>query len=161
MIARNFFILLAILTATIAMDATAQRTTRKNLNKRTVIVQTKEQAGVRNDTILKPDNSLVKLSGYDKPLNTSIETILTTNLSTDTIKAISFRIGYFDTSSRELHQRTVELQCDIPPGSTRMLSYASWDKQKSFYYIRSKKPKRGVATPYEVSCSVNYITICK
>lgn len=159
MIARNFFILLAILTATISMDVIAQRTTRKNLNKRTVLSQPKQQASVRNDTILKPGNSLVKLSGYDKPLNTSVESILATNLSSDTIKSISLRIGYFDTSSRELHQRTVDVQCDIPPGGTRLLSYPTWDKQKSFYYIRSKKPKRGIATPYEVSCSVNYITI--
>jgi hypothetical protein len=38
----------------------------------------------------------------------------------------------------------------IPPHSTRRLDIPSWDKQKSYYYIKGKQP-RTTATPYTIT----------
>ena len=61
-----------------------------------------------------------------------------------------------------LHRRQISVPCDIPAGETRNLSIQSWDKQQSFYFVRSTVPSRtDQATPYDVTISVDTIFVAK
>lgn len=153
------FITISILTCSVY--ATAQRTTRRGIDK-TIKTTTKQKNPgniTSGDTIISPSSETIKLSGYDKPLNATKETLFITNNTEHHLLSISINCSYLDTNGRQLHQRDVVIPCDIPPGETRIVSFPSWDKQKSFYYIRSRKPKRGIATPYNISCNTNFIVI--
>lgn len=105
------------------------------------------------DTLRASDVDLslsVTLAGYDKPLTASKETLHVVNLSTtDTITGLSFTIDYLDRRGRQLHSRRVDLRCDIPPAETRIVSFPTWDTQRSFYYALGPKPRR-LSTPYTI-----------
>lgn len=115
----------------------------------------------RPDSILTGDlGGMTRIAGYDKPVNANRESMFVTNLTADTITAIAFDISYFDTSRRLLHRRQQSVDCDIPAGETRMVSFPSWDRQHSFYYIKSAKPRRQ-ATPYDINCRVVRLSLRK
>ncbi|MCD8386781.1 MAG: hypothetical protein LUD17_07795 [Bacteroidales bacterium] len=109
------------------------------------------------DTVRDCTDSL-RLSGYEKTLRSSYETLFATNLcAADTIKGVGLTIEYMDASGRQLHQRQVEAREVIPPGQTRQLRFASWDKQKVWYYERSAPARvSSGATPYQISVCVDY-----
>lgn len=107
------------------------------------------------DTIVAPPDSLVRLSGYDKPLRSSVETVLVTNGFDRTMLQLSVTLTYSDISGRQLHEREVELRPVIPPGATRAVRFKSWDAQKSYYYYLGQKPRVDAVTPYTVRCIVN------
>lgn len=111
-------------------------------------------AGVRADR-------LVSISGYDKPLRTSRESVFMTNNDSSAIMSLSFTIGYFDMQGRMIHKAQHRLNVDIPPYETRQLTFPSWDRQQSFYYHRSTPPRRVSATPYEVKISVDTLFIAQ
>lgn len=143
---------IVILTLTIAVfNCIAQRTTRKNLKVKPVADTT-----IVCDTLTCPNTDIVVISGYDKPLSSRHETFFATNKGNTTITTINITFNYFDNQNRQLHSVTRDINCAIPPGETRQLSISSWDKQKSFYYYRSTKPRRQ-ATPYSVTYAINYI----
>lgn len=110
---------------------------------------------VEFDTITAPSDSLVRLSGYDKPLRSSVETLLVTNGFDRTLLQLTVSVTYFDLAGRELHERVVELHPVIPPGATRSVKFKSWDAQKSYYYYLGQRPKVDAVTPYKVHCTVN------
>lgn len=107
------------------------------------------------DTIAAPSPSLVRLSGYDKPLRASSETLFVTNRLADEILQLSIKLVYTDMSGRQLHERDAEVRVAIPAGATRRVKLKSWDTQKSFYYYLGQKPKVDAVTPYKVKCTVN------
>lgn len=158
--------ILIIMTFTLSLTAQRQRTTRNGR------LTTKEQTcetTIRRDlngisTADSLQNNLdryLHLSGYDKPISAARETIHATNLTdTITITAIECEITYLDRQHRQLHKRTVTIHDNIKPLQTEMLSFSSWDLQRSFYYIRSTKPRRQ-ATPYDVSFKILSITYQK
>lgn len=131
-----------------------ERTTRKGLKIKTSITSPKKPTTtIDRDTIFINGKNAVKLSGYDKPLRSRTETLFATNQTTDTIRAITLRITYLDMHRRQLHSAQHTVAVTIPPQSTRQISFRSWDKQLSFYYILSAKPRSGTATPYDVKCT--------
>ena len=146
---RTLFVILTLLM--LAFNCDAQRTTRKNLKAKKMVETT-----VVCDTITTAPDSVVAITGYDKPLNSTKETFFTTNKGERTIVGINITFNYFDNQNRQLHQVTNMVKCNIPPGETRQLSISSWDKQKAFYYYRSPQPHRQ-ATPYSVTYNINYI----
>lgn len=107
------------------------------------------------DTIVAPADSLVRLSGYDKPLRSAFETMLVTNGFDRTLLQLCVTISYSDLTGRQLHERDVELPVVIPPGATRSVKFKSWDLQKSYYYHLGQKPKVDAVTPYTITCTVN------
>lgn len=111
------------------------------------------------DTIVAPAAALVRLSGYDKPLRSSAETMFVTNRLDKEILQLSIKIVYTDMSGRQLHERDIEIRTGIPPGATRQVRIKSWDTQKSFYYYRGQKPKVNSVSPYDVKCTVNSCVI--
>ena len=146
----RFRVIISLLIA-IALNCSAQRTTRKGLEPRENL-----SAIALGDTIKSPSTDILKISGYDKPLNSHKETFFVTNNGARAIVGINITFNYFDNQNRQLHQATKTVNCTIPPGETRQLSISSWDKQKSFYYHRSAKPRRQ-ATPYSVTHSINFV----
>lgn len=101
----------------------------------------------------------VTISGYDKPLRASRESMFMTSNDSSAIMSLSFSIGYYDMQGRMIHKARHRLNVDIPPFETRQLTFPSWDRQQSFYYRRSTPPKRVSATPYEVKISVDTLFI--
>lgn len=107
------------------------------------------------DTISTPAASLVVLSGYDKPLRATVETMFVTNRLPSDIVSLSLRITYLDMDGHQLHERDVEVRNVVPAGATRQIKVRSWDSQKSFYYHKGQRPRVDAVTPYEVICVVN------
>lgn len=128
-----------------------QRTTRPRLKTQRVNADC-----VKADTLSLPSDSILHLSGYDKPLRSSRESLFVTNRTCRTIKEISFDVEYLDRHGRQLHKRRVTVRCDIPSGQTRRVEFPSWDTQHAFYYRLSTKPQRADGAPYDIRCTVNY-----
>lgn len=150
--------ILAALTLTAApvafsVSAQKQRTTRKNLTVDKRYAATATQSWC--DTVTAT-TGLMTVSGYEKPLRSVRESAMFTNESDRTVCGLTLDLSYADMKGRELHRRSVKLECDIPPGATRQIYWPTWDRQFTFYYHRSPKP-RGLATPYDVTCRVDTI----
>lgn len=148
----RLYIIILFLCA-VAFNSSAQCTTRKNLK-----LIDNHAVTIAGDTIKDIGPNLLKITGYDKPLYSNKETFFATNNGTSTINAINITFNYFDRQNRQLHSVSHTIECSIPPGETRQLSVSSWDKQNSFYYYRSAKPRRQ-ATPYMVSHSINFAVL--
>lgn len=147
---------LAAVALAVTAQATAQRTTRRHLSPRVSAAA----EGLVADTIFSPADSLVLLSGYDKPLRATKESIFITNQSQSAISAINITIDYLDKYGRMLHQRTVTLPVDIPAGETRKADFASWDSQRTFYFHQSPPARTHTRCyPYSVKCRLNYIVL--
>lgn len=116
----------------------AQKTTRKNLKP----IEREKVQSVKSDsdTIFDTGEKLI-FSGYEKPLRSRKETVHLTNNSEFDISEISLILNYFDYRGEELHSRSVNIKCDSPAGSTRLLSFPSWDVQNRFYYAQGPAPR--------------------
>lgn len=136
-------ITVAILALPIQPDR--HRTTRRNLHRTDPTPNRTAEA----DTIV-PSSGMVILSGYDKPLRSSRESIFVTNRSRRAISAITLRIVYSDTKERQLHSRDITIATHIPPGETRQLTFSSWDRQHAFYFHLTGKPRTADGSPYTV-----------
>ncbi|MCM1293185.1 MAG: hypothetical protein NC230_06380 [Bacteroides sp.] len=138
-------------------DITAQKTTRRKLKSKTGTEVSAASIKTIADTLIGDDCAIARLSGYDKPLRSNNESIFVTNTGEKRITALTLNIEYIDQSGRMLHSRKLTINCDIPSGETRMLTFKSWDKQHSFVYLRSTKPKRSDHTVYDIRCKVEQI----
>ncbi len=129
----------------------AQRTTRPAL--KAVERPSRPVASAMFDTVTI-DTSCVRLSGYEKTLRSSIESVFITNKSDIELSSIMLQIQYFDMNDRQLHMRQVEVEATVPPGETRLARFTSWDKQKVWYYYLSDPVRtRMQCTPYKVTIS--------
>lgn len=137
--------IIASLLLALPMMPDRHRTTRRNLHRATAVTTTQ----AKDDTIV-PSSGMVILSGYDKPLRSSKESIFATNRSRRTIAAITLRIDYFDPQERQLHSRDITIPVIIPPGGTRQLTFQSWDRQHAFYYHLTGKPRTSPGSPYTI-----------
>lgn len=137
-----------LLALTCALPGTArrQRTTRQGLTERV------QYAYQTSDTLAADPDSLITFSGYDKTLRSHKETILAFNGSKDTITALTIMITYMDMQGHQLHVRRVTLRQPLPPGERRMFTFASWDKQNSYYFHRTEpgRLRYQSVTPYRV-----------
>ncbi len=152
---------LTALLMAVAMGAHADKTLRGRLKALPEAVAPQGKPFSPYDTITAPGDSLVRLSGYDKPLNSRYESIFVSNLTDEDIVALTLRITYRDTSGRTLHELTRELRGSVPPGATRRLQFKSWDRQFTFYYVKGRRPRTANVTPYDLSCTIESIVILK
>lgn len=144
----------ALLLIALAFSAAAQRTTRRGLR----VADTPEaEAAIIADTLHTPLPDSIKISGYDKPLRSSYETMFVTNTTDRHITGLRIQLDYYDTAGNILHSRRCDVAVDIPPATTRQISLRSWDRQNSFYYRLSARPRKADATPYDVRCSILYL----
>ena len=93
---------------------------------------------------------LIRFYGFDKTITSSIESFFISNGLQDTLTGLEVEITYSDMKGRQLHKRSVHVDCDIPSGETKRIDIKSLDTQKSFYFHKSLRPKRQ-ATPYDVT----------
>ncbi|MDE6697481.1 MAG: hypothetical protein K2K25_11430 [Muribaculaceae bacterium] len=96
--------------------------------------------------------------GFDKTITSNLESFFVSNGIDSEISGMEIQITYFDLKGRQLHKRTVSIDCSIPAGETMRTDIKSWDTQKSFYYHKSAKPKRQ-ATPFDVKIELLSITV--
>ncbi|MDE7410995.1 MAG: hypothetical protein K2M94_03050 [Paramuribaculum sp.] len=135
--------------------AKRQRTTRKAL--KSAVSNGKHTSVAGNDTVwTESDNVSIRISGYDKPLRSTSESMFISNNTTDTLTAVGLNLNYYDSKKRQLHSRTVSIKCTIPPSQTRQANIQSWDRQHSFYYRLSSVPRKAAGVPYDVTCKVVY-----
>ncbi|MDE6380432.1 MAG: hypothetical protein K2L11_08170 [Muribaculaceae bacterium] len=102
---------------------------------------------------------MIRFYGFDKTVTSSIESFFISNGLQDTLTGLEVEISYSDMKGRQLHKRSVHIDCDIPSGETKRIDIKSWDTQKSFYFHKSVKPKRQ-ATPFNVTLRPLSVT-CK
>lgn len=109
---------------------------------------------LRFDTIMAPRAEDIKLSGYDKPLASRVESLFVTNVLNRDICSLEITLTYTDMQGRTLHEATRRVRADVPAGTTRRVQFPSWDTQNSFYYRLSRRPRTANVTPYDVTCRV-------
>lgn len=152
----RLIIILATLIATSASAKTV-KTTRTNLKPKSESVKL---STVKSDltVIDSVSTDSVEVRGFDKPLYSVKETFLVTNKLSRRISSITLTINYIDIADRVFNSRTVTVDCSIPSGTTRQLSIKSFDTQKSYYYIRSRRP-RAQSAPFQVAITVDSVAL--
>ena len=93
-----------------------------------------------------------KFAGYDKELNSNIESFIIVNSGGRWIKGFKIRIDYLDMTDRMLHSRVISQSVEVPPGESRRVDLKSWDSQHTYYYYLGNEPRR-VASPFKVAIS--------
>lgn len=93
--------------------------------------------------------SQIVFSGYDKTISSKTESFFITNTTDCFMESVTIEIEYLTTDSFQLHKRFERIAYPIPAGETRKIDIRTWDKQNSFYYYHSVKPRRQ-ATPFVV-----------
>ena len=91
----------------------------------------------------------IGFTGFDKPQSSDTESFFITNETDRTMTGVTLYIEYLTPDGRQLHKKFMRLSCDIPPGETRKADIRSWDRQNSFYYIKSR-PARNAGNPFDV-----------
>ncbi len=91
----------------------------------------------------------IEFNGFDKLLKNGKESFFITNHTDRTLTGITLYIDYRTPSGKQLTKRFIKLSCRIPAGETRKADIPTFDTQRSFYYLRSEKPKKG-GNPFEV-----------
>ena len=100
----------------IAAAGTPDRTTRRGLRPQTRLsAPTTAMTAEAADTVT-PSHGMIDVSGYDKPLRSASETLFITNHSRRRLTGVQLRITYLDAHGRQLHEATMWLDTDIPPG---------------------------------------------
>lgn len=146
----------------VAFGVCAQKTTRK-VRPSTASVPSAVAADVAaDDTLSAPPCDSVAVAGFEKMLRSRRETFIVSNNMSRDIKDVDVTITYNDMKGRMLHRAGHRLTVDVPAGESRSVSVPSWDLQGVMYYCRSAKPARATqATPFDVSISVNFVTVDK
>lgn len=143
---RHLIITLALL----MLAASAVQARKVNSRRGSMATQSSRHVSQPLDTVAAAD-SLVSFSGYDKPLRTTRETLFITNTISRRLLRVAFTIAYYDLPGRLIHKQSHNVAADVPAGESRRLTFPSWDRQQSFYYHRSRKPKVSGATPYGIA----------
>lgn len=143
-----------MLAAIIPATARRQSTTRKNLTPADIA-----PAAHCLDTLALPADTAVVIAGFDKPLRSRQESFIVVNHLPDTISGMNISLNYTDVASRQLHNREHTLNITVPPGESRMAHIPAWDRQMSYYYIRSRRPPRATATAFSVQARVLWVTV--
>ena len=156
---RKLMILMLLMLVGLPLMSQRVRTTRRQLHRSVAETADTLQALQRPDIIVPPDSGVV-LSGFDKPVSSMYETMFATNRLDRRIDCVYLSLEYFDSAGRQLHSRRCCVRAVIPAGETRQLSFRTWDRQGSFYYHRSRRP-RVSAAPFSVKCRVDSVLLTR
>lgn len=149
-------LIITLLTILFTGQCIAQRTTRTRLHPKIE----RQTNPVHTPLYIIPTPESFTIAGFDKPLNSLRETFHFTNRTDSTITELFLTLNYTDTSLRQLHSQSRHVITTIPPQQTALISIPSFDRQKSFYYHLSRKP-RVQATPFCVTITVDSVRISK
>ncbi len=161
---KNFYITIFIILLCIPSLHARKIKTRHSIPKQTEkSIEAESQDSIislSSDSIIFVDKirPAIRFYGFDKTVGSSLESFFIVNGLNDCIKGMEILITYFDMQGRQLHKRTVNIECDIPAGETKRTDTKSWDTQKSFYFYQSVKPKRQ-ATPFTVKLDLLSLTL--
>lgn len=111
---------------------------------------------IKSDTIYD-DFSEIKITGFEKAQNSSVESFFIINRSHYYIKGINLSIEYINLKKEQLHLNTIMLDCDIPPEQTRSLQMRAWDRQHLWYYVGSQGKHNDYCNPFDVRIRINYL----
>ncbi len=109
-------------------------------------------------TFVEKISPAIRFYGFDKTVTSNMESFFISNALDSEINSMEVSITYFDMQGRQLHKRTVNIDCNIPPHETQRTDIKTWDTQKSFYFHQSSKPKRQ-ATPFKVKINLLSLTL--
>ena len=141
--------------------------TKHSIPKQTRSASTVDTDNTDNKTVSMESDSIafcdsvrpfIRFYGYDKTVTSNIESFFISNGLDMDINGMDLIITYTDMKGRQLHKRTVHLDCKLPAGETQRQDIKSWDTQKSFYYHKSVKPKRQ-ATPFDTRLELLSVTL--
>lgn len=151
----------AILALAVAFGAAGQsrRTTRPGLKAREGVAVV-SQAPQRCDTVALREGD-ISISGYDKPTRTTRESAFFTNNTRREVESVIVTLRYFDRRGRLLHTVRRTIRGVVPAGETRQLYWPTWDRQQSFHYIRSRRARSTVSTPYDVRCVADSAVVAR
>ena len=163
----TLLIVTAVCMAFAGPDAVARKIrTRHSIPKNTEKTSVSEKAlqltsiSMATDSVAFCDSIIpaIRFYGFDKTVGSNTESFFTSNGLKKTLVGMEIMITYTDIKGRQLHRRTVKLDCDIPAEETKRIDIKSWDTQRSFYFHRSLKPKRQ-ATPFDVKIELLSVTL--
>ncbi len=146
----------------------AQSNHSKSRNSRHSLIESAQKKGVQQENPLPPplcvDTTLtpvipftpmaVSMHNYTKRLTDTKESFILRNETTRyRISRVLLKIVYLTEQGNMLHSREELIPCDLPPGSTQVLSIKSFDSSKTYYYYEIP-PKRANGTPYRIQYDV-------
>ena len=145
---------LSLLAVTVAVVATP----RRNTSRAGLAAERVSAAAVR-DTLGHAD-SIVSLTGYEKPLRETTESLFVFNNGRRTVDCLCLDIVYSDLDGNMLHSRRLTLPLSLAPGERRKVHFRSWDPHRLFYYhLNTPTRVKTRATPYTVTLKAVYVTV--
>ncbi len=92
----------------------------------------------------------VTFRGFDKPVESRVETFFVTNTAPYRLTRLTVRMDYFGSDGEKMHSRECVIDCDIPAGEQRQVSVPSFDRQQTYRYQHSRVPPRRAAATFTV-----------
>ncbi len=138
-------------------STSADKTLRGKLHPRpavTTVADSTARPTAAFDTVRNVGRDDLRLSGYDKTLNSRVESLFVSNRLDRDITEIELRITYSDLKGRMLHKAVRRIRAIVPAGETRRVEFPSWDRQNTFYYHKGRAPRTRNVTPFKVTCEV-------
>lgn len=129
-------------TARTRTTQTQLRDTRTPLERMATTAQADSAAGVSQTD--------VALRGYSKRASDAKESFFITNNTGHRISAVRLLLRYTTLQGDMLHERAVTVPVSLGSGQSQLVSIATFDVQRLFYYYAGPKPRKQ-ATPFRVS----------
>ena len=142
----------------LAVGVLAAATPRRNTSRGRLAAE-RAPAAVARDTLGHAD-SIVSLTGYEKPLRETTESLFVFNNGRRTVDCLCLDIVYSDLDGNMLHSRRLTLPLSLAPGERRKVHFRSWDAHRLFYYhLNTPTRVKTRATPYTVTLTAVYVTV--
>ena len=153
---RVFFLILLIILPSITIFTTeGKKITSKVKAPKETTSERLENNRIKSSQgkIFKEVADSLNFVGYDKKGSADYETFFVDNSSSQDIMDVEVEISYFSNGDKLIHKRRQVVQGYFPHKESRKIDIPTWDRQKSYHYIRSVPSKKG-STPYTVSIKV-------
>lgn len=141
-----------VIAATIAAAITATartRTTQSQLRDTRTPLERMSPA-TEADSAAGVSQTDVTLRGYNKRASDAKESFFITNHTPHRISAVRLLLRYTTMQGHMLHERAVTVPVSLGSGQSQLVSIATFDVQRLFYYYAGPKPRKQ-ATPFRVS----------
>ncbi len=141
-----------VIAATIAAAITATartRTTQSQLRDTRTPLERMAPA-TEADSAAGVSQTDVTLRGYSKRASDAKESFFITNHTPHRISAVRLLLRYTTMQGHMLHERAVTVPVSLGSGQSQLVSIATFDVQRLFYYYAGPKPRKQ-ATPFRVS----------
>lgn len=143
-----------VLCARVNTTRNALRNVNTNVNVSDVsVMDIEDEAADSAETSVKFKKGAITISGYAKRASDTSESFLITNRTGGRISRVRMQMRYTDTSGNMIHQRDVNVACELGNGETKQVSVSSFDKQRLYYYYAGDKPRKK-ATPFVVKVRI-------